>query len=243
MFACGACSLSDRTSDTVKIDFTAVKSADEQPSVEKPEGLEDSRNLSRIQEDPDEEEAENEADAFRAEQEEARRLEEEQARREQQEEAERLEREAAAQRQREAEETRAKQVAEEAAAAEAAAKEAEEERAQAAEAERIRLEKEAEEAEKQRRLHEAEEKKRMEEFLKKHAFKGPDMKRSKLLGFKFPLHSAVKHNDVEMVRILLANGANTSSKDSSGNTPYQLAQKVDKHGSHAMVMETLAVVN
>eukprot|EP00929_Paragymnodinium_shiwhaense_P047521 TRINITY_DN240_c0_g2_i1.p1 TRINITY_DN240_c0_g2~~TRINITY_DN240_c0_g2_i1.p1 ORF type:complete len:270 (-),score=95.88 TRINITY_DN240_c0_g2_i1:773-1492(-) len=239
MFSCGACSLSDPAADTVKIDFAAVKSSQEEPSVHKPEehpvdalfGNEAAR-------------AEQEEAARRlAEEEAARQLAEQKARQEQQEEQERLEQEAAAQRQREDEEARARQEAKEIAAAEAAANQAEEERAQAAEAERVRLEKEAEEAEQQRLVRDTEEKKKMEEFLKKHSFKGPDMKRSKLLGFKFPLHSAVKHNDAEIVRILLANGANTSSKDSSGKTPYQLAQKMDKQGSHAMVMESLAIVN
>eukprot|EP00929_Paragymnodinium_shiwhaense_P047522 TRINITY_DN240_c0_g2_i2.p1 TRINITY_DN240_c0_g2~~TRINITY_DN240_c0_g2_i2.p1 ORF type:complete len:240 (-),score=94.42 TRINITY_DN240_c0_g2_i2:349-1068(-) len=239
MFSCGACSLSDPAADTVKIDFAAVKNSQEEPSVHKPEehpvdalfGNEAAR-------------AEQEEAARRlAEEEAARQLAEQKARQEQQEEQERLEQEAAAQRQRDDEEARARKETEEIAAAEAAAKQAEAEQAQAAEAERVRLEKDAEEAEQQELVREAEAKKKMQEFLKKHSFKGPDVKRSKLLGFKFPLHSAVKHNDVEVVRILLANGANTSSKDSSGKTPYQLAQKIDKNGSHVRLMEALAVVN
>eukprot|EP00929_Paragymnodinium_shiwhaense_P047523 TRINITY_DN240_c0_g2_i3.p1 TRINITY_DN240_c0_g2~~TRINITY_DN240_c0_g2_i3.p1 ORF type:complete len:238 (-),score=91.15 TRINITY_DN240_c0_g2_i3:284-997(-) len=234
MFSCGACSSSDPTADTVKIDFAAVTNTREKLSLLKPEDQDEDQAGAELQ---------NEADAVGVEQENAaRQQEEEKARLAEQEEQERLEQEAAAQRQREDEEARARQEAEEIAAAEAAAKQAEAEQAQAAEAERIRLEKEAEEAEQQKFFHEAEEKKRMEQFLKKHSFKGADMKRSKLFGFKFPLHSAVKHNDAEMVRILLANGATKGCKDSSGCTPYQLAQKVDKRGSHTIVMEALAVV-
>lgn len=66
---------------------------------------------------------------------------------------------------------------------------------------------------------------RLDEFLLQHNFLKVNEKKSKWLKYTYPLHVAVDENDGEVVRLLLAAGANRSVKDSSGLTPLQLAQK------------------
>jgi hypothetical protein len=74
-------------------------------------------------------------------------------------------------------------------------------------------------------------------FLKEHCYAGVNAKRSNFVRkSKYPLHSAVKHKDAEMVRILCASGADPALKNSSGQTPVQFAQKSDKNGSHGAVL-------
>eukprot|EP00929_Paragymnodinium_shiwhaense_P081669 TRINITY_DN4279_c0_g3_i1.p1 TRINITY_DN4279_c0_g3~~TRINITY_DN4279_c0_g3_i1.p1 ORF type:complete len:237 (-),score=90.04 TRINITY_DN4279_c0_g3_i1:514-1224(-) len=232
MFSCGACSPADPASDTVKVDIGAVIKA---PEEHAPVDEEQRRR--------DELEAER-----RHLEEEAARLQSLQAEQQKQVEEEeaalrcRQEEEAAA---RKAEEERLEQERLAAAAAEAARLAQEEaERLQRDREERDRQDKKAAEegyaAEEARLVQEAADKKKMEEFLKKHSFKGADVKRSSFLRYKFPLHSAVKHNDADMIRILLANGATPSQKDSSGLTAAQLAKKLSKSGSHGDVVEAFA---
>lgn len=66
-------------------------------------------------------------------------------------------------------------------------------------------------------------------FLETHGFKGNvgDVNASKSAFFKstYPLHVAVKEQDVHMVRLLLLSGANKFLKNSSGNTPVEKAWK------------------
>eukprot|EP00929_Paragymnodinium_shiwhaense_P019139 TRINITY_DN13150_c0_g1_i2.p1 TRINITY_DN13150_c0_g1~~TRINITY_DN13150_c0_g1_i2.p1 ORF type:complete len:227 (-),score=66.10 TRINITY_DN13150_c0_g1_i2:313-993(-) len=226
MFSCSVCSASDPTSDTIKVSLGSLTALPQGPSAE-----EQARQRAEEQRLADEAEAERQREAGRRQAEAAERR--------------RQEEEATLRRLRE-EEATAKRVEEarleqEHRAAEAAelAKRLEKERE-----EQERLQREADEAAKQARCaQEAQDRKLLQTFLKKHAFKGPDAKRSNLLGYKYPLHSAVKHKDVEVIRILLANGASLTSKDSSGCTPVQLAQKMNKAGSHGDVIQALAVVN
>merc|ERR1712100_383469 len=62
----------------------------------------------------------------------------------------------------------------------------------------------------------------------------PDMtsKKSSLRGgTKYPLHKAVTTNNEEMAGLLVQLGADTSVKNSKGQTPLELARLLNKHGS------------
>merc|ERR1712232_977765 len=64
------------------------------------------------------------------------------------------------------------------------------------------------------------------DFLKSHGFKSDvNSKKSSMLKSKYPLHVAVKEQNVQMVRLLLAAGADKSLKNSSGHTPVQKAEQ------------------
>eukprot|EP00929_Paragymnodinium_shiwhaense_P084025 TRINITY_DN4490_c0_g1_i4.p1 TRINITY_DN4490_c0_g1~~TRINITY_DN4490_c0_g1_i4.p1 ORF type:complete len:224 (-),score=73.02 TRINITY_DN4490_c0_g1_i4:88-759(-) len=80
---------------------------------------------------------------------------------------------------------------------------------------------------------------RLTAFLKEHGYSGANVKRTMLFKSKYPLHSAVKVKDADMIRILRAFGADCAVKNSAGQTPLQLAQKSDKNGSHEGVIAAL----
>eukprot|EP00929_Paragymnodinium_shiwhaense_P084022 TRINITY_DN4490_c0_g1_i1.p1 TRINITY_DN4490_c0_g1~~TRINITY_DN4490_c0_g1_i1.p1 ORF type:complete len:240 (-),score=79.96 TRINITY_DN4490_c0_g1_i1:88-807(-) len=108
---------------------------------------------------------------------------------------------------------------------------------EAEEAQRRRLEKEA--AEQDRQARDAADAARLTAFLKEHGYSGANVKRTMLFKSKYPLHSAVKVKDADMIRILRAFGADCAVKNSAGQTPLQLAQKSDKNGSHEGVIAAL----
>lgn len=56
---------------------------------------------------------------------------------------------------------------------------------------------------------------------------------------KFPLHTAVKHENAEMVGLLLKCGANKGMRDSKNQTPKELATKMNKNGSHNQILAML----
>merc|ERR1712107_789935 len=99
-------------------------------------------------------------------------------------------------------------------------------------AEEAEVKRKAEEEEQERLNQEqlAKDKTKLEAFLKEHGYSGPNAKRTKMFKTKYPLHTAVKVNDPDMVRILLAAGADAGAKSSAGQTAAQLAQKSDKQG-------------
>eukprot|EP00929_Paragymnodinium_shiwhaense_P015401 TRINITY_DN123498_c0_g1_i1.p1 TRINITY_DN123498_c0_g1~~TRINITY_DN123498_c0_g1_i1.p1 ORF type:complete len:209 (-),score=60.90 TRINITY_DN123498_c0_g1_i1:507-1133(-) len=84
-------------------------------------------------------------------------------------------------------------------------------------------------------VQQAEDRKKMNLFLERYSFAGPDVKRSS----SYPLHAAVKQRDVDMARILISHGAKLTCQDSKGYTPLQLAQKIDRAGSHNDVIAVL----
>eukprot|EP00929_Paragymnodinium_shiwhaense_P023591 TRINITY_DN1473_c0_g1_i1.p1 TRINITY_DN1473_c0_g1~~TRINITY_DN1473_c0_g1_i1.p1 ORF type:complete len:283 (+),score=94.67 TRINITY_DN1473_c0_g1_i1:92-940(+) len=126
---------------------------------------------------------------------------------------------------------------EEARAAEAAAAEAEKEarakkqldleKQELLNRERLRLERERLD---QEQLH---------AFLVDNGFRDVNAKRKSLLKYKYPLHSAVKRNDANLARILIAAGADSCLRNSSGQTALDLAIKNNKHGSHAALLREL----
>jgi len=89
------------------------------------------------------------------------------------------------------------------------------------------------------RQREADEQKQLQAFLKEHGFTAVNGKRTRMMKSKYPLHSAAKHNDADMVRVLLNSGANPALKSSAGLTAQQLALKINKAGSHDHVLSAL----
>merc|ERR1711879_436226 len=56
---------------------------------------------------------------------------------------------------------------------------------------------------------------------------------------KYALHTAVKHESSEMVKMLLLCGANKDVKDTKGQTPLQLAEKMKKGNIRDTIMDAL----
>jgi hypothetical protein len=82
---------------------------------------------------------------------------------------------------------------------------------------------------------------RLQSFLEEHGFEGVNSKRRKLLRVCYPLHVAVKQHDSDMVKLLLQAQADPSKKNSSGETPYALAQKHSKQGLSDPILVALHV--
>jgi len=211
--ACGASESADPVKDTVK--FCAEDKENMSPQMNEEEVA-----AAAAKEMYQRERAEAEAKK-------QRELEEEQKRAEEQaEEQQRQIKEEEARKQREEE----RREAEERVRVEEARKAAEEEQrrrqAQEAEEERIsketaRLEREALEAQEA-----ADKKKQIDDFLKQHGYASVNAKRKSKFGrYKYPLHTAVKHNP-EIVPLLLGGGAESSNKNSAGLTPYEYAKKL-----------------
>lgn len=80
---------------------------------------------------------------------------------------------------------------------------------------------------------------RIRTFLETNGFEGVNIKRRKLLKTFYPLHVAVKQRDADLVRFLLQAGADPSKKNSSGETPFVLAQKCSSQGSHDAILAAL----
>merc|ERR1712014_93970 len=72
----------------------------------------------------------------------------------------------------------------------------------------------------------------IEKFLADHKFKGINTGRKSLTKTTYPLHEAAKRNDIEMVKMLVHEGANVDQTNSRKQTPLQRAIQEDKKGSH-----------
>mmetsp|Transcript_1162 Transcript_1162/g.3359 ORF Transcript_1162/g.3359 Transcript_1162/m.3359 type:complete len:203 (-) Transcript_1162:383-991(-) len=148
-----------------------------------------------------------------------------------------------AQMQREREETEAQMRREFQAFEEAEARRRAEERnsrereaAALAEAERCRL---AQRAETERLAREQERRALVAGFLKEHGYLGPATPKRTMMRTKYPIHTAAKVGDADIVAALVGEGANPAQEDSSGQTPAQIAQSRDRKGSHAEVLRAL----
>merc|ERR1719517_221360 len=126
-------------------------------------------------------------------------------------------------------------------AAERRAEEARKEAARKAEELRKEEERKAEQARKeaQRKADEDARKAQQEEedlaevgrFCKDNGFAGVNVKRKKGFGSKYALHSAVKKKDAVMIGRLLRRNADPALLNSSFQTPYQLADKMNSSGA------------
>lgn len=115
-----------------------------------------------------------------------------------------------------------------------------------AEMQREEAEKRAEE-EKRQRLAALEAAEREEElnrqkvadFLHENGFKSANARVRKNVTTRCPLHVAAKRGSAEIVRLLLAAGADPAQRNSHGMTAKQVAEKLDRDGSHGEVLEAL----
>eukprot|EP00928_Gymnodinium_smaydae_P018572 TRINITY_DN17072_c0_g1_i2.p1 TRINITY_DN17072_c0_g1~~TRINITY_DN17072_c0_g1_i2.p1 ORF type:complete len:295 (-),score=56.92 TRINITY_DN17072_c0_g1_i2:146-1030(-) len=79
----------------------------------------------------------------------------------------------------------------------------------------------------------------IEQFLRRHGYASVNSKRTRLFKSKYALHTAVKQNSEEVVRLLLWAGADPALRNSSGLTPRQLAEKCNTSGSHDALLDAL----
>jgi len=56
---------------------------------------------------------------------------------------------------------------------------------------------------------------------------------------KFPLHTAVKHSNQEIIEMMLLAVVDKDVRDSKNQTPSQLAAQLNKNGSHGQILTTL----
>eukprot|EP00929_Paragymnodinium_shiwhaense_P119700 TRINITY_DN91592_c0_g1_i1.p1 TRINITY_DN91592_c0_g1~~TRINITY_DN91592_c0_g1_i1.p1 ORF type:complete len:418 (-),score=135.53 TRINITY_DN91592_c0_g1_i1:457-1710(-) len=83
-------------------------------------------------------------------------------------------------------------------------------------------------------------KEQVEPFLKAHGYSDVNAAKRTWLGrTKYPLHSAVKENDPEILKLLLQAGADPMVKDSSGSTAAELAEQTGKGDSYRAVLAEL----
>jgi len=101
--------------------------------------------------------------------------------------------------------------------------------------EQIRLQEEA----RQRKIKEMDDQRKVRSFLQSNSFKNVNDLVRKKFAKVTPLHAAVGQNNVEMVKLLLAAGADPSKGNGRNETPLKLAQKLDKNGTHAAIIEEL----
>merc|ERR1711920_225989 len=76
-------------------------------------------------------------------------------------------------------------------------------------------------------------------FLKKHGYSSVTAPKRTMLKTKYPIHTAAKTGDPQIVAALIEEGAIPMQKDSSGQTAAQVARSKNKKGSHDKVLHTL----
>jgi len=101
--------------------------------------------------------------------------------------------------------------------------------------EQIRLQEEA----RQKKIKDMDDQKKVRTFLQTNGFKSLNQLVRKKFAKVTPLHVAVGQNNVEMVKLLLAAGADPRKTNGKNDTPVKLAQKLDKNGTHAAVIDAL----
>jgi len=101
--------------------------------------------------------------------------------------------------------------------------------------EQIRLQEEA----RLRKIKDMEDQKNVRAYLQTNGFKGVNDLVRKKFTKTTPLHTAVGQNDVEMVKLLLAAGANPRMFNGKNETAMKLAVKLNNKDSHAAVIQVL----
>jgi len=76
-------------------------------------------------------------------------------------------------------------------------------------------------------------------FLRENGYSAVGAPKRTLLKMKYPIHTAAKQGDPELVRMLLAEGADPAQRTSWGKTAAQIAREKDRKGSHTAVLRAL----
>merc|ERR1711904_433432 len=101
--------------------------------------------------------------------------------------------------------------------------------------EQIRLQEEA----RQKKIKDMDDAKKVRAFLQSNSCKDPNDLVRKKWSKVTPLHIAVGQNDAEVVKLLLAAGADPRKMNGKKETPLGLAKKLDRGGSHATIIQEL----
>mmetsp|Transcript_81593 Transcript_81593/g.174861 ORF Transcript_81593/g.174861 Transcript_81593/m.174861 type:complete len:193 (-) Transcript_81593:189-767(-) len=80
----------------------------------------------------------------------------------------------------------------------------------------------------------------VEAVLKEQNFKGATTSKRSMLGSTYPLYCAAEMGNVQLVEMLIQEGADPQQKNSAGKTPLQVAEKNSKNGSHSALLQTLS---
>jgi len=93
---------------------------------------------------------------------------------------------------------------------------------------------------KQKQAQVAERRRALKQFLNKNGFAGVnEARRARLFWTSYPLHVAVEKNNLRVVEMLLAEGADASQKNSSGLTAAQVAQRKNRKGKNTTMLQLL----
>jgi len=91
----------------------------------------------------------------------------------------------------------------------------------------------------QKKAERAEAKTQISSFLQQNGFTSVKSKKTWLWRVYYPLHVAVEKNDLDALKTLLKAGADTKKKNHRGQTPLQLASRLNKKGDRAVMMQAL----
>lgn len=95
----------------------------------------------------------------------------------------------------------------------------------------------------QKKAERAEAKIQIEPFLRRHGFTSVKSKKTWLWRVYYPLHVAVEKNDLEALKTLIKAGADLTKKNNRGQTPLQLATRLNKRGDRAEMLQALATAS
>jgi hypothetical protein len=93
--------------------------------------------------------------------------------------------------------------------------------------------------EKARKLQEEEHQKKIHAWLQANGFKEINQLVRKRLSKVAPLQCAIQQNNVDMMMLLLRHGADASKVNGKNQSALTVAQKINKKGSHAAVVQAL----
>lgn len=83
-------------------------------------------------------------------------------------------------------------------------------------------------------------KKKVSEWCKSNGYQDMNIHKKTFRGAtKFPLHTAAKHNNEDMIAMLLMCGVDKYALDSKKQTAHEVATKMNKHGSNEMILARL----